>query len=168
MGRRIFDLSELKVVSAKAAFDGTATFDPYVPLSLSFSEGVGPIATIVIRTQDDRTLVDLGIDMSTGRLTGATLVTTSVDMGDVSRKADTLAIRHGIPCFSTEKFDHESFAPSAEIVTTIHVHDDAQRLSVYWGDQLPDAKILCGEAVVFLRNEMMIGFGANRTRGLDH
>jgi hypothetical protein len=139
-----------------------STVDPYIPLDLAFPPGVGAIATVIIRSEDNRSLVDLGIDMSTGRLTRATLVMAPVVDDQILVATSNAALCHGIPCFATAKFNPDSFAPTGEIVTTLRATNDETMVAVLWGDQMPDAKLLCGEGFILLRDNVMIGFGADR------
>lgn len=162
MSRPKLALDDLSVVSVKASWNGTAAFDPYVPLKLEFPAGAGAIAKVIIRSEDDRSLAELGIDMSTGRLTRAALVMAPIIDNRIVAAVSGAAVRHGIPCFATAKFDPGSFGPTGEIVTTLRATNDEMMVAALWGDRIPDTKMPCGDGIILLCDNIMVGFGAHR------
>ncbi len=162
MRRRTLDPVELTVIAVEPDHGGRAAFDPYVPLSLEFAPAVAAVANVIIRNDDGTALIECGIDMSTGRLTRATLVMAPAQADGLAAISVPRVTRLGIPRFSTARFDDDAPAPAAELICPILVADDAQRLVARWGDAPADTKLLCGEAYVLLSGETMIGFGADR------
>lgn len=162
MARRTLDPAELTVIATKLGGAGHAVFDPYVPLSLEFAPAVAAVANIVIRNKENTALIEIGIDMSTGRLTRATLVMAGAATGERPAAEESLALRQGVPVFSTVRFNDNEIAPAAEMMCPIAVADDGQRLVARWGGSAADTKMLCDEGYVLLAGGKMIGFGADR------
>jgi hypothetical protein len=113
--------------------------------------------------QDDKTgsFVELSIDLSSGRLTGATLVGCPLKIASKNIPLlDKVPQKTGVPVFGNHGFDQNAVMPRIDCNTTLLLTMLDDGFVIQCGESSPDSVLVCGRArFLFMRN-ILVGLGA--------
>ena len=149
----------LKLLDTRPGETGQVSSDDYVPISLTFASGAGGTATVIAKNGDGSTLVDIGIDLSSGRITRAALVGESSDVRLLDPELLRLPSRAGLPMFDTGIFPSGALTSNVEWHTSIHIERNGEVILVRLTDAAPDRRLTCGDAHFLLSGDDLVGFG---------
>ena len=113
--------------------------------------------------QDDKTVafIELSIDLSSGRLTGATLVGSPL-INESTRfvSLDKIPKKNGLPVFGNHNFDKNAVMPRSKYIVTlslIMLHDG---FVIECGDCAPDSILTCGRVQFLFTRNILVGIAA--------
>ena len=113
--------------------------------------------------QDDKTVafIELSIDLSSGRLTGATLVGSPL-INESTRfvSLDKIPKKNGLPVFGNHNFDKNAVMPRSKYIVTlslIMLHDG---FVIEYGDCAPDSILTCGRVQFLFTRNILVGIAA--------
>ena len=154
------DLASLRLTGVKGddITRTTVTIDPHVGFDFAAPGGAGGQGHIFLRDPLSDAFVELSIDLSSGRLCGATTVGTMPVGANV--RLDHLPTTHGLPIFGAHGFDRDAVMPAHDVVAALSVVIGSDTILLCWTADLPDARVTCGRAMFLFLDQTLVGMGA--------
>lgn len=152
----------LRLTGIKPGEGGTVAIDDYVRFAFGSATGTAGTGTVAIEDVPGG-LVEIAVDLATGRLRGATLVSFARKAKAVGDDfVDRLPFEEGLPTFTTD-----NFADEAPLLPRITVRGPIDLLRaeglgcVQLAPGVPDRLIRAGHALFLFADGVLWGFGAD-------
>jgi hypothetical protein len=141
------------------------TIDTHVGFDFSAPTGAAGKGHIFLRDVSSAAFVELSIDLSSGRLSGVTLVG-SVPAG---RDLHLGSLKHsaGLPVFGNHGFDVDAVMPSRNEDAALSTAIGSDYLFIRLSDDAPDELVACGRAVFLFSKHVLVGVGATSLTSVE-
>jgi hypothetical protein len=113
--------------------------------------------------KDDKTsaFLELSIDLSSGRLTGAILIGCPLPKeAKNSLSLDKLHKKNGLPIFGNHNFDHNAVMPRVDHNVTLSMTMLNDGFVIECGNAIPNSVLICGRARFLFAKNILVGLGA--------
>ena len=148
---------------------GTVDSDEYVPFSFCATPGpFGNGLVLLYDPEDASSMIELKVNLVSGRLTGATLVGFGGAPAEIPDDALAgLAEETGLPVFAQHGFDEDAIMPTCRLTAPISYARAPGTHLIGIAAAPPDRLVRCGAPFFLFRDDRLIGFGATGLRDVQ-
>ncbi len=132
--------------------------DAHIGFDFSAPTGVGSTGHIFCRDASSATFVEISIDLSSGRLCGATLIGSLQSGADVD--FGLLKRLEGLPVFGDHGFQADAVMPSRDVKVMLSLAVGGDHMVFRLSTDKPDTVMGCGRAVFLFSDNCLVGVGA--------
>lgn len=147
-------------MSSKPGEGGARSIDDYVRFAFEAPAGTAGTGTVAIE-DGDLALVEIAVDLATGRLRGATLVSFARRARDLPFALAAMPGEAALPVLVARDFDAGEYLPRVTRRGAVDLWRGAGIGLVQIADGVPDRLCRAGDAVFLAVGDRLWGFGAD-------
>lgn len=148
------------LVGVRPGETGTVSCNPYIPLSFEAPRGEAGPGSLHIYGPTRESLIELTMELATGRLRGATLVSYADEVRSLDGAAWRLPALEGLPLVALDGFDRQATLPRQERRAAIRLFVGRDSVLVRFGRASAQSLVRCGRARFLFADGALVGFGA--------
>jgi hypothetical protein len=156
----MINCSTLQLTSFKEAETSETKVEIDEHIGFAFIAPSGALGNGHLFLKDDKTgaFIELSIDLSSGRLTGATLVGSPLVNESIRfLSLDKVPQKKGLPVFGNHNFDQNAVMPRIEHIVTLSLIMLQDGFVIECGNSAPDSIVTCGRVQFLFARNILVG-----------